>query len=71
MKKKISIEGMSCGHCVKHVENALVEVDGVKKVEVDLSSKSATVELDRAVENSVLKGAIEEAGYEVVEIKEI
>ena len=30
MKKKISIEGMSCSHCVNHVTNALSEIDGVK-----------------------------------------
>lgn len=71
MKKMINIEGMSCGHCVKHVESALSEIGGVTKVEVDLPGKSAVVELDKAVEDSVLRAAIEEAGYEAIAIKEI
>jgi copper ion binding protein len=71
MKKQINIEGMSCGHCVKHVENALVEVNGVEKVEVSLADKYAIVELKQDVEDSVLKAAVEEAGYEAVAIKTI
>ncbi|MEG2018838.1 MAG: cation transporter, partial [Clostridium sp.] len=34
MKKKISIEGMSCGHCVNHVKEALSELPGVTSVDV-------------------------------------
>ncbi len=69
MKKQINIEGMSCGHCVKHVENALMEVLGVEKVEVNLEGKYAIVELMHEVEDSLLKEAIEEAGYDAVAIK--
>ncbi len=71
MKKQISIEGMSCGHCVKHVEGALTEVCGVAKVEVNLQDKYAIVELKHAVEDSKLKEAVEEAGYDVVSIQGI
>jgi copper chaperone len=45
MVKKIYIEGMSCGHCAAHVEQALKEVCGVKTVKVDLAAKLASVEL--------------------------
>ncbi|MEG1798527.1 MAG: cation transporter, partial [Clostridium sp.] len=44
MKKKISIEGMSCGHCVNHVKEALSELPGVTSVDVSLESKSAVLE---------------------------
>ncbi|MEW9121727.1 MAG: cation transporter [Thermotaleaceae bacterium] len=71
MKKLMAIEGMSCGHCVKHVTNALEEVTGVTSVAVDLQGKNAVVELSSAVEDSVLKAAVEEAGYDVVDIKSI
>lgn len=71
MKKQINIEGMSCGHCVKHVENALMELDGVEKVDVSLKDKNAIVELKQEVEDSILKGAVEEAGYEAVAIKKV
>ncbi len=68
MKKKLLIEGMSCGHCVMHVKNALMELDGVANVEVNLEDKSALVELSSAVEDSTLKEAVEDAGYDVVQI---
>lgn len=71
MRKQISIEGMSCGHCVKHVENALSEVSGVAKVDVSLKDKIAIVELKNDVEDSKLKEAVEEAGYEAVAIKAV
>ncbi len=69
MAKRIYIEGMSCDHCVKHVTNALIEVDGVKDVKVDLKGKIAAVELSGTVDDSKLKEAVEEAGYDVTKIE--
>lgn len=68
MKKKIFIEGMSCNHCVGHVTNALEGLEGVSSVEVNLEGKYATVETN--VSNEILKEAIEEEGYDVVNIEE-
>lgn len=68
MKKQINIEGMSCGHCVKHVEEALREVNGVAEVTVDLKGKNAIVTLGRDVADAELKNAVEEAGYDVVSV---
>ena len=69
MTKKIFIDGMSCGHCVGHIEGALKEVCGVKSVKVDLPGKFAIVELAHEVDDAKLKAAIDEAGYKVVSIK--
>jgi len=69
MRKKIIIEGMSCNHCVAHVEDALMEVEGVKSVKVDLKGKNALVELSHDVDDSKLKEAVDDAGYEVVRIE--
>lgn len=69
MRKQINIEGMSCGHCVKHVENALMELKGVEKVTVSLADKYAVVEMSEDVDDSTIKEAIEEAGYDVTGIK--
>ena len=69
MSKIIYIEGMSCGHCVVHVEEALKGICGVKSVKVDLTAKLATVELAHEVEDEKLKIAIDEAGYEVTKIE--
>jgi copper ion binding protein len=43
---EFKVEGITCGHCVKAVTNAITEVDGVKEVEVSLEKKSATVTFD-------------------------
>lgn len=67
MKKVLSIEGMSCEHCVAHVKEALEAIQGVENVVVSLEENSATVETD--VDNEILKSAIEEEGYDVVDIK--
>lgn len=68
MKKILKVEGMSCGHCEKAVKEALREVQGVNRVDVDLASKLVSVEGENLNDNN-LKDAIVEAGYEVVEIK--
>ena len=69
MTKKIFIEGMSCQHCVKHVKNALEELDGIKSAKVSLEDKWAVIELSHDVDNEKIKGAIEDAGYEVTGIQ--
>ena len=68
MAKRISIEGMSCGHCVKHVEEALKEI-GAKNVEVSLDEKIALV--DESVEDDKIKDAIEDVGYDVTNIETV
>lgn len=68
MKKVITIEGMSCNHCVTAVKNALSELEGISKIEVDLEGNKAEVEGDNLIDE-ILKEAIEEAGYEVLKIK--
>lgn len=70
MQKELEIKGMSCGHCVNHATNALAEVDGVKKVTVNLENGKghAVVEVEPKVTNEALKEAIAEVGYEVTEI---
>ena len=65
MEKKISIEGMSCEHCVAHVREALEDIN-VKVIEVNLKEKYALVETN--IENEALIEAIDEAGYDVVSI---
>jgi copper ion binding protein len=66
MKTVINVEGMSCAHCVNAVNRALREVEGVVAVDVDLQSKTATVEHSDTTTFDNMKTAIEEAGYEVV-----
>lgn len=69
MQKILNIEGMVCMNCVKHVEQALRKTPGIKEVEVNLDEKSARVQMDRNVPDDILKSAIEEAGYQLVNIQ--
>ena len=69
MKKTLTIEGMMCMHCVKHVTDALNAVEGVEKADVNLKKKRAVVTLNAEVADDALKTAVKEAGYEVTEIK--
>jgi len=60
----LKVDGMTCGHCVQHVTDALKGLKGVKKVAVSLEKGSATVVLDQggATREELIK-AVEEAGY--------
>jgi copper ion binding protein len=69
MTKKILVEGMSCGHCVNHVKEALSELNGVTSVDVNLSAKTAVIETSVEVKDEDIKFAIDDAGYEVVGIE--
>lgn len=69
MKKIIYIEGMMCEHCKNRVENALLDFEGVKDVNVDLDTKKAEVELSKEISNEALKELIEDLGYEVANIE--
>ena len=63
-KMKMNIEGMMCVHCQAHVEKALNSIDGVKAT-VDLKNNCAFIELNKDVDQAVLKQAVEDAGYTV------
>jgi copper chaperone len=67
MRKLLKIEGMSCGHCVMHVQSALEGVQGVKSAKVDLMERTAMVEGDN-LNDQTLRAAVSEAGYKVASI---
>ena len=69
MKKKINIEGMTCGHCVGRITKALSGIDGVSDVDVKLDEKRALVNLDKEVPDEQFSKEIENAGYKVTGIE--
>lgn len=69
MKKKILIEGMSCGHCVNHVYEALDEIRATD-IKVSLEEGNAIAEVGDITDEAI-KEAIEDAGYDVVGIEEV
>lgn len=67
MLKTITIEGMSCGHCENRVKNALTELD-VDIIEISVANDMAKVEVkDESIVSEVVD-AIEDAGYDVIEV---
>ncbi|XXT51243.1 heavy metal-associated domain-containing protein [Sorangium sp. So ce834] len=64
--RRLAIEGMSCGHCVRAVAKALAKVPGVTRVcEVSLERGEAIVEGSATAE--ALVAAVREEGYEARE----
>jgi copper chaperone len=60
-----AVDGMTCGGCVRSVTGAISQVAGVRKVDVSLVGKSATVEFDATVAPAAIVAAIEGAGFDV------
>ena len=68
MKKTMTIEGMACQHCAGRVRDALLKIDGVVEVTIDLDAKKADLMLSKSVDDAALKSAVEDAGYTVCAI---
>ncbi|UII56275.1 copper chaperone CopZ [Cytobacillus spongiae] len=65
-KTTLTVSGMSCGHCVKAVEGAVGEVEGVSSVKVRLDEGKVDVEFDTSkVSLEAIKEVIDDQGYDV------
>lgn len=63
VKQIVHVEGMHCEHCASRVEKALIALEGVSGVKVDLVKKTALVKTKRPLSEEVVKKAIEEIGF--------
>ena len=61
----VTVEGMTCGHCVSAVESELAKIDGVTAVHADLDTGVVAISSDAAVDAAAVAAAVDEAGYEV------
>jgi copper chaperone len=61
----VTIVGMTCVHCVSSVREEVGAIAGVTDVDVDLKSGRVSIGSTAPIERSVIKGAIEDAGYEL------
>lgn len=65
-KKLLRIEGMSCEHCKKAVETAVLAMPGVTVAQVDLAAKTLQIEYEEhQVALKQIADVIEEEGYHV------
>ena len=63
MSQKFQVSGMSCGHCVSAVQNAVQTVDPKAQVTVDLETGHVDVLSEQPRKD--IGAAIENAGYTV------
>ena len=70
-KVVLPIQGMTCASCVSKVEKALSSVKGVVQAGVNFATERALVEyIPEEVSIRDFKKVVEEAGYQVLEVKE-
>lgn len=60
----LQVQGMSCGHCVKSVEDALKQAGAQGKVDLAKGTVDITFNEEK-VTIEALKAAIEDQGYDV------
>lgn len=63
MEQTFNVQGMSCGHCVGAVTQAVKAVDPKAEVKVDLGSGKVEVQSDQ--DREAIAQAIREEGYTV------
>jgi copper chaperone len=60
-----TVQGMTCGHCVASVTEEVQEIPGVENVDVVLETGAVTVTSDRPLDDTAVRAAVEEAGYQL------
>ena len=64
----LNVQGMSCGSCVKKIEGNVGNLNGVESVKVQLSEGKVAITFNENIVNlRVIKGAIKDSGYAVME----
>ena len=63
----LNVEGMTCDHCVQTIKEAVNNLVGISRVEVDLENKQVAVEYDKAlVKLDSVTDKIVEIGFKVI-----
>ena len=69
MKKTMKIEGMMCGHCEARVKKCLEALSEVEEATVSHEEGTAVVTLKAEISDEILKKAVEDQDYKVLEIR--
>lgn len=64
--KTFTIDGMSCLHCSSKVENALLSVNNIKRVEINLDSKLVKIFYVGDVSDKLIENKIVETGFKFI-----
>jgi len=63
--RTLTVQGMTCGHCVASVTEEVQEIAGVEHVDVVLETGAVTVTSSQPLDDTALRAAVEEAGYQL------
>ncbi|HMR62917.1 MAG TPA: cation transporter [Anaerolineae bacterium] len=61
--KTVKVPNISCGHCVRTIENEVGELAGVTKVSASESTKLVTVEWNEPQTWETIQALLEEINY--------
>jgi copper chaperone len=64
--RTFTVQGMTCGHCVSSVTDEVQEIPGVERVDVVLETGAVTVTSSQSLDDTAVRAAVEEAGYQLV-----
>jgi copper chaperone len=62
-EKKFHIPNISCGHCVRTVENELTEITGVTKVSGNPDTREVIVEWDDPATEDAIRKVLNDINY--------
>lgn len=68
VKITLGIEGMACGMCEVHINDAVRNAFPVKKVTSSHSKKQTVIVAAQEIPEQALKEVVAKAGYEVVSV---
>ena len=68
IKLTVGIEGMACGMCEAHINEAVRNAFQVKKVTSSHTKKQTVIIAENDIPEEELKDAIAKTGYEVVSV---
>jgi copper chaperone CopZ len=60
---RVTVTGMTCGHCVASVSEEIGEVVGVQNVDVVLETGEVTITSGAPLDPADVEAAVAEAGY--------
>ena len=60
-----TVAGMTCNGCVNKVTNAVIDLEGVEDVDVDVST--GTLEIIGNADDGAIRAAVAEIGYKIVD----
>ncbi len=63
--RTFTVQGMTCGHCVSSVTEEVQEIPGVEHVDVVLETGAVTVTSSQPLDDTAVRAAVEEAGYQL------